>query len=213
MHLKGEHVCTDTRDWALKRIVGPSTSIRNLGLDLVQWSPYNNFQHPLISKHVEEVTLTGFATQDLDPSSGLEFRDWVVHLRVMLKRIPNLKRLTFWFEGKHEDASSWARLLFLEFYNILSELEHVSCVVAGPEVSTTFDFSSHHFPLPFSQDNRTRGHRAANDVRELMPMPILCCRNEELLCDAYSHWTLHLDRAEMERRKNTRRYRNRPDLE
>lgn len=129
---------------------------------------------------------------------GSGIREWGFELHHLLKGITSLKRLTFWFEGQREDAHSWARLLFLKFHDTLARLEHVSCVDVGPGVSTSFDLSSGCFPILRSEDNRTRGHRAANDVRELMPIPVLCCDNEEGLCDAHSHWNLHLDRAEME---------------
>ncbi|KAG2362369.1 hypothetical protein BDR07DRAFT_1484823 [Suillus spraguei] len=152
----------------LSRTIAPSTSIKNLGIDLTVWSPPFQFICPSIPKHVEEITLTGFATQDLT--------------------------------GKREDAYSWARLLFLAFYDTVSRLEHVSCVVVGPDVKTTFEYSPDCIPIHRSEDNRTRGHRAANDVWELMPLPVACCWRNDDLCDAYSRETLQLNRAEMERR-------------
>ncbi|KAG2061187.1 hypothetical protein BDR06DRAFT_946595 [Suillus hirtellus] len=127
----------------------------------------SDFIDPSTVPDIEEITLTGLVTQRQC------FNRMIADAR-------HLKRLTFWFEGKREDTRPWAEFLFLEFYDTLSRLEHVSCVVAGPHISRSFDFSSGYLPI---SHHRTRGHRAANDVRELMPVPVLCCRSEENLCD------------------------------
>ncbi|KAG1782829.1 hypothetical protein EV702DRAFT_1191288 [Suillus placidus] len=66
VRFKGQHAHTSSGSWELNRIVAHSTSIRNLGLDLTVWLPVFQISHPSIPKHVEEITLTGFATQNLN---------------------------------------------------------------------------------------------------------------------------------------------------
>ncbi|KAG2111861.1 hypothetical protein BD769DRAFT_64786 [Suillus cothurnatus] len=189
VRFKGKHI--HDSDMRLSDFVDPSTvPVRNLGLDFMIWCPAVICCTPL-SKDIEEITLTGFATQSINPSGFYRTRYWKEQFNRILADAPNLKRLTFWFEGKREDARSWAQLLFQEFHDTLSRIEHVSCVFAGPDVSTTFDFLSGCLPITH-EDDRTRGHRAANDVRELMPIPVLCCQSEENLCDKYSEWNLLL---------------------
>lgn len=112
-----------------------------------------------------------------------------------------LKRLTFWMKGECEDACRWARLLFQEFHDKLSRLEQVSCVTNGPDMSTSFDFFEENMgclPIGPHEDNRTRGHRAANDIRELMQVPVLCCWTEKELCHRKTNITLQLNRRLME---------------
>ncbi|KAG1879272.1 hypothetical protein C8R48DRAFT_829980 [Suillus tomentosus] len=178
VRFKGQHVHdSGTR---LSDFIDPSTvPVKNLGLDFMIWLLAEICCTPL-SKDIEEITLTGLVTQRLIGRFGIPL--WRQYFNRMIADARNLKRLTFWFEGKCEDTRPWAEFLFLEFYDTLSRLEHVSCVVAGPHISRTFDFSSGYLPISH-EDHRTRGHRAANDVRELMPVPVLCCRSEENLCD------------------------------
>ncbi|KAG1835652.1 hypothetical protein EV424DRAFT_1639113 [Suillus variegatus] len=178
VRFKGQHVhSSGTR---LSDFIDPSTvPVKNLGLDFMIWLPAEICCTPL-SKDIEEITLTGLVTQRLIGRFGIPL--WRQYFNRMIADAQNLKRLTFWFEGKREDTRPWAQFLFLEFYDTLSRLEHVSCVVAGPHISRSSDFSSGYLPISH-EDHRTRGHRAANDVRELMPVPVLCCRSEENLCD------------------------------
>ncbi|KAG2115103.1 uncharacterized protein F5147DRAFT_676271 [Suillus discolor] len=173
VRFKGQHVHrSGTR---LSDFIDPSTvPVKNLGLDFMMRRPADMCRTPL-SKDIEEITLTGLVTERLftwPRNFGVPF--WG-HFDRMIANARNLKRLTFWFEEQRENARSWAQLIFLVFQDTLSRLEHVSCVFAGPDISTSFDFSSDDY-LPIShevQDDRTRGHRAANDVRELMPVQVL----------------------------------------
>jgi hypothetical protein len=116
------------------------------------------------------------------------------NLHSALAGMPNLKRLTFWMEGRHVDARMWAGFLFREFDNELSRLEQASCAVAGPDMVTVVDYVKGWSRLDpvIHADNRTRGHRAAHDVRELMPFPILCCWSGGKLCDEHT-FSLELD--------------------
>ncbi|KAG2146099.1 uncharacterized protein EDB93DRAFT_1251067 [Suillus bovinus] len=188
---KGQHL--PSSDMRLRDFIDPSTIlVKNLGLDLMIWEPVVIHCAPL-SKDIEEITLTGLVAQQ-HPTNWSQIYGidcWRCHFDGMLAGAQNLKRLMFWFKGKHEDARSWAQLLFQEFHDTLSRLEHVSCVVAGPDTSMLFDFLSGCPPIPH-EDNRTRGHRAANDVWKLMLVPVLCCWTEENLCDIHSLWTMPL---------------------
>lgn len=65
--------------------------------------------------------------------------DWGIDVHLILVSAPSLKRLTFWIEGECEDACQWARLVFQEFHDKLFRLEQVSCVINGPDMSTSFD--------------------------------------------------------------------------
>jgi hypothetical protein len=64
-------------------------------------------------------------------------------------------------------------------------------------MSTSFDFMGC-LPIGPREDNRTRGHRAANDIRELIPVPMLCCRTEKDLCHRKTNMTLQLNRRLMD---------------
>ncbi|KAG2342139.1 hypothetical protein BDR05DRAFT_366107 [Suillus weaverae] len=126
---------------------------------------------------------------------------WGNDVHLILASTPSLKRPTFQMEGEREDAHEWTRLLFQEFHDKLSRLEQVSCVIAGPDMSTSFDFieeNSGCLPIGPHEDDRTRGHRPANDVRELIPVPALCCWTGKNLCDRKINMSLQLDRERME---------------
>ncbi|KAG1835625.1 hypothetical protein EV424DRAFT_1639099 [Suillus variegatus] len=190
VRFKGQHI--HNSGMRLSDFIDPSTvPVKHLGLDFMIWRPRAICRAPL-SKDIEEITLTGLVTQRrMIWPQNFGFPWWGDYFDRMIEEARNLKRLTFWFEGNREDARSWAQLLFQEFHDTLSRLEHVSCVVAGPDISTTFDFSPG--CLPISHENhRTRGHRAANDVRELMPVPVLCCWSEENLCDVNCEFNITL---------------------
>ncbi|KAG1873551.1 hypothetical protein DFJ58DRAFT_721833 [Suillus subalutaceus] len=77
--------------WELNMTIRPSTSIRNLGLDLMVWHPEPRFSYPSIPKHVEEITLTGFATQHLSVYGGFGIWKWGRDLHLMLEGVLNLK--------------------------------------------------------------------------------------------------------------------------
>lgn len=62
---------------------------------------------------------------------------WGNDVHLILASTPSLKRPTFQMEGEREDAHEWTRLLFQEFHDKLSRLEQVSCVIAGPDMSTS----------------------------------------------------------------------------
>lgn len=98
---KGQHIQFND-SWELNRIIRPSTTIRNLGLDLMVWSPRQQYFYPSIPKHLEEITLTYFATQRLSVwgYGGPGIKEWAHELHHMLKGITSLERLTFLFEGK-----------------------------------------------------------------------------------------------------------------
>jgi hypothetical protein len=102
-------------------------------------------------------------------------------LRKMLKAMPDLKRLTFWIEGKHGEGRKLAEILFWEFDYMLPRLEQASCVVVEPDMLTTVGYFKEGRNSNITVD--TRGHRVAGDVRELMPLPILCRWSEKQLCD------------------------------
>ncbi|KAG2072825.1 hypothetical protein BDR04DRAFT_383597 [Suillus decipiens] len=166
--------------------------VRHLGLDLVI-HPETVCCAPLF-KDIEEITLTSFVTQrrvDLYWNTQVPSRRH--SFRRMLTGARNIKRLTFWLEGNRDHTRAWAGLLFQDLHDILymCHLEHVSCVVAGPDVSTSFDFVSGFLPILY-EDNQFRGHRAANDVRKLMSILVLCCRNEENLCDTNCQTSISL---------------------
>ncbi|KAG1822926.1 uncharacterized protein BJ212DRAFT_1296857 [Suillus subaureus] len=199
---KGCHV--QSAKWGLDEIVGHSTvPVRNLGLDLTIW-PLSVLYNPrgLLPNHVEEITLTGFATGRPFISGEHGMSHWIYDVHRILGSTPSLKRLTFWMEGEREDACGWAQLLFQEFHDELSRLEQVSCVIAGPDMSTSFDFFDDKSGCLLTgprEDNQTRSHRAVNDIRELMPLPILCCSmGEKGHCDRKTFMFLQLDRREME---------------
>lgn len=188
VRFKGQHIQYQGAE--LRDFVDPSTvPVRNLGLHLMVWRPEVICCKSPLFKDIEEITLTGFTTWHRYTPLEYRYLGWEHCFDRLLASARNLKRLTFWFEAKREDAHSWAQGIFQEFHDTLSRLEHVSCVAAGPDGSMSFDFVSGCLPIPH-EDNRTRGHRAANDVRELMPIPVLCCRTEENLCDIYSRVTL-----------------------
>lgn len=84
----------------------------------------------------------------------------------------------------------------------LSRLEQVSCLTNGPDMSTSCDFFEEdmgRLPSGPHEDNRTRGHRAANTIRELMPVPVLCCWTEKELYHRETNMTLQLNRRLMEK--------------
>ncbi|KAG1872341.1 hypothetical protein DFJ58DRAFT_910646 [Suillus subalutaceus] len=204
VRFKSYHAHFQSSKWGLDDIVSHSTvPVRHVGLDLTIW-PLSVLHEPraLLPKHVEEITLTGFATGRPFTIGGLRIWDWEYDVHLILASTPSLKRLTFWMEGEREDARVWARLLFQEFHDKLSHLEQVSCVIAGPDMSTSFDFFEEKpgcLLIGPHEDNQTRGHRAANDIRELMPFPIFCCRTgEKDLCDRKVGKTLQLDRRDIE---------------
>ncbi|KAG1877550.1 hypothetical protein F4604DRAFT_2002968 [Suillus subluteus] len=74
VHFKGRH--THSGSWELNRTIHPSTSIKNLGLNLMVWHPEHQFSYPSIPKHVEEITLMGFATQRLCVYGGAGIWEW-----------------------------------------------------------------------------------------------------------------------------------------
>ncbi|KAG1884974.1 hypothetical protein F4604DRAFT_1728744 [Suillus subluteus] len=191
--------------WGLDDIVSHSTvPVRNLGLDLTIW-PLPLLYNPHAQlPNVEEITLTGFTTGRRFVAGGLGIWEWGDDVHRILANAPSLKRLTFWMEGEREDACTWAQLLFQEFHDKLSHLEQVSCMIVGPDMSTSFDFFEEKpgcLVIGPHEDNQTRGHRAAHDIRELMPVPILCCwTGEKDLCDRKTWRSLQLDRREMEGR-------------
>ncbi|KAG2037745.1 hypothetical protein BDR03DRAFT_1091576 [Suillus americanus] len=192
--------------WSLDDVVGHSTvPVRNLGLDFTIWSLSVHNPRSLLPKHVEEITLTGFATGRPFTSGGVgPGWNWEDGIHLLLASTPSLRRLTFWMEGERDDAREWARLLFQEFHDQLSRLEHVSCMIAGSDMSTSFDFFEEKSGCLLTgphEDNRTRGHRAAHDIREFMPVPVLCCwMGDRGLCDRKTGKSIQLDRREMERR-------------
>ncbi|KAG2074236.1 hypothetical protein BDR04DRAFT_1229477 [Suillus decipiens] len=155
--------------------------------DLISWLGTRDYE-PLF-EGIEEITLTGLVTQFSNTHS--------IYSRVVTdSRIAPSSGYWNVLVEKQCCSNASRRAKFkkahvLELHDTLCRLEHVSCVAAGPDISTSFDFLPDCLPISH-EDNRTRGHRAANDVREFMPIPVLCCESEENLCDKNNGFSFSL---------------------